>query len=70
MSVHKQHIMTPEYRKIAVSKHIAECAIDKTPAFKVFPFYKIPHEDKSLRDVKEQSFVNIFKPKLNGLSLT
>lgn len=70
MRVHKQQINTPEYRQIAVSKHIAECAKNKDPPFKVFPFYKILNDDKSFRDIKEQSFIKIFNPHLNGLPLT
>lgn len=69
MRVHKQQINTPEYRKIAVSKHIAECARDKDIRFKVFPFYKIMKPEKTFRDVKEQRFINIYKPLLNNLSL-
>jgi hypothetical protein len=66
--VHKQHINQPQYRKIAVSKHIAECAGDMDPPFKVFPFYKVMNSDKSFRDVKEQTFIKIFKPLLNSSS--
>jgi hypothetical protein len=66
--VHKQQIKTPEYRKIAVSKHIAECAGDYDIPFKVFPFYKLLQPDKTLRDVKEQSFIHTFKPFLNSLT--
>jgi hypothetical protein len=66
--VHKQQINTPEYRKIAVSKHIAECAGDCSIPFKVFPFYKLFLQDKTLRDVKEQSFIRTFKPFLNSLT--
>ena len=66
--VHKQQINTPEYRKIAVSKHIAECAANKDIPFKVFPFYKILKPCKSFRDVKEQSFIKTFKPSLNSLT--
>lgn len=67
MRVHKQHILTPEYRKLAVSKHIAECAHDKEIKFKVFPFYKIMQNNKTFRDVKEQTFIRTFKPALNSL---
>jgi ferredoxin len=66
--VHKQQINTPEYRKIPVSKHIAECARDHSIPFKVFPFYKLFQSDKTLRDVKEQSFIHTFKPLLNSLA--
>ena len=66
--VHKQQINTPEYRKIAVSKHIAECAEDQNIQFRVFPFYKIMQADKTFRDVKEQAFIRTFKPFLNSLT--
>lgn len=65
--VHKQQINTPEYRKIAVSKHIAECAANQQIKFRVFPFYKVMQNDKTFRDVKEQSFIRTFKPALNSL---
>ena len=70
MRVHKQHINTPEYRKLAVSSHIAQCAGNINPQFKVFPFYKIMQADKTFRDVKEQTFIKRFKPLLNSLTYT
>ena len=66
--VHKQQIHTPEYRKIAVSRHIAECAGDMDISFKVFPFYKVLQPDKIFREVKEQSFIKKFRPFLNSLT--
>lgn len=68
MRVHKQQIKTPQYRKIPVSKHIADCAGEMEIPFKVFPFYKIIHPDKTFRDVKELSFINKFRPLLNRLT--
>lgn len=72
MRVHKQHINTPEYRKLAVSQHIANCARNIDQQFKVFPFYKIlqSNNSKTFRDVKEQTFIRKFKPLLNSLTYT
>jgi hypothetical protein len=68
MRVHKQHINRPEYRQIAASKHFAECAGNKDIPVKVFPFYKIMNPDKAFRDIKEHTFINIFKPSLNNIN--
>ena len=65
--VHKQHIKTPIYRKLGVSKHIAECSnIDVQ--FSITPFYKLC-DDKTIGTVKEELFIKKFKPKLNRLTL-
>ena len=62
--VHKQHINTPEYRKIKLSEHIDTCG---KKSFKIFPFYKL-HTDSILeRREKEKMFIKLFKPKLNRL---
>ncbi len=67
MRVHRQHINTPKYRKLGVSRHIAECASDSLK-FNVVPFFKL-NESKTEGLVKEDLFIQQFNPKLNKVSL-
>lgn len=62
--VHKQHINTPEYRKIKLSEHLDTCGQKK---FNLFPFYKMYTETILERKEKEKYFIKLFKPKLNSL---
>ena len=65
--VHKQQINHPEYRKIGVSRHIDECCSTE-PKFHITPFFKIT-DDKRMGNVKENYFIQIFRPPLNNLKL-
>ena len=67
-TVHRQQIVREQYRKIGVSKHLAECS-NKEIKFTVTPFFKIP-ADKTMGSIKEKLFVAQFKPSLNGLKLS
>ena len=62
--IHKQHISTPEYRKIKVSEHLDVCGHGQ---FSVFPFYKLYTEDTISRREKERHFIKTLKPALNSL---
>ena len=61
--VHKQQIRNPNYRCIPLSAHIDACAEKCTPKFSIFPFYKTENECE--RKVKENFFIEKYKPKLN-----
>ena len=65
MTLHRQHIRHERYRILHVSQHIAECAGQKNPQFKVFPFYKCINMNESQREAKEQYFIKKLKPQLN-----
>lgn len=62
MTIHRQQIREPRYRKIPLSKHLDECGCG---VFKIFPFYKLHSSDSTLRDIKENNFIKKFKPFLN-----
>ena len=65
--VHKQHIRSPQYRKLGVSKHISECSSTE-PKFNITPFFKIS-ASKTHGLIKEEMFIKQFQPSLNSLSL-
>ena len=60
-TLHRQHIMHPNYRKLEMSKHIDECGNKK---YSIVPFYKLS-DDRNDGDVKEKYFIQKFKPALN-----
>ena len=61
--IHRQQINDPTTRKISLSSHLDTCGKGK---YKVFPFYKMHSPDLIVRLSKEQYFIKLFKPKLNG----
>ena len=65
--VHKQHVNSPVYRKLGMSKHIDECC-DNNIKFSIVPFYKLS-SDTTIGKIKEEYFIDKFKPFLNGLRL-
>ena len=64
-ALHRYHIALPQYRKLFVNKHIAECAISKSPKFTICPFFKLHNQDEIFRKEKESYFIAKYKPKLN-----
>jgi predicted GIY-YIG superfamily endonuclease len=62
--VHRQHVNDANTRQLRVSEHIALCS-KMEPKFKVFPFYKLGHNDTAMRREKEQFFIRKFRPTLN-----
>ena len=62
--VHKQHINTPEYRKIALSEHYDVC---RHKQFHIFPEYKLTGEVNICKREKEKHFIRTLKPKLNNV---
>ena len=66
MTLHRQHIRSSEYRILAATAHIEQCAANETIKFTVFPFYKMTHENDDARRAKEQYFIKKFKPSLNS----
>ena len=65
--VHKQHINSPVYHKLGVSKHIDECC-QTHPKFNITPFFKLT-DDRTMGRVKEINFISIFNPSLNKIKL-
>ena len=65
--VHKEHIRHPTYRTLRASEHISSCARYKDPMFTIMPFYKCRTEDRICREIKQDYFINKYKPKLNIL---
>jgi len=66
MTVHRQQIRDVTTRKLAVSSHIATCGKGK---FSVFPFYKMQSDNTIERRIKENNFINTFKPELNSVEI-
>ena len=66
-NLHRHHIKHPCYRKLGVSKHIAECS-SQDIKFTVTPFFKITN-DKTQGLTKEAFFIKQFQPTLNKLTL-
>jgi len=48
-----------------VNKHISECAIGLQPKYNIFPFYKCKTNSTENRRIKEQNFIDKYKPSLN-----
>ncbi|MEW8512949.1 MAG: GIY-YIG nuclease family protein [Candidatus Thiodiazotropha sp.] len=65
VTVHKQQIRDASTRMLYVSGHIDHCARNKPIKFKIWPLYKMQSDNAALRKMKEQFFINLFKPKLN-----
>ena len=65
INLHKSHIKNLPNESLFVSKHIANCAKNLQNKFSCMPFYEMPNGDKEERLIKEQHFINKFKPELN-----
>ena len=63
--VHRQHINTISDISLCVSKHIALCAMNVSPQFKILPIYKMKTEDTQGRLAMERHFIDKLKPSLN-----
>ena len=59
-SLHRSNIKIEENRKLNVSKHLYQCRQGK---FKIMPLYQT--NDYTLLQIKENNFIDEFKPKLN-----
>ena len=62
ISVYRQHIRHPQYQQIKVEQHLRFCSIAE---FQMFPFFQIKQENKLLRKVYEDYFIDRFKALLN-----
>ena len=62
ISVYRQHIRQPQYQQIKVEEHLRFCSSGE---FQMFPFLQIKQENKFLRKVYEDYFIDCFKPLLN-----
>ena len=65
--VHRQQIRQKEYRQIKLSEHLDTCARSTDPCFLITPFYKMNIDDKVKRCLKEEFFIQKFKPSLNAI---
>ena len=70
VTVHKEHTKYPNLRTMGVSEHIANCAKEKRPQFKIFPFYKENSYNRTIRENKQDYFLSKFDPEMNKLKLT
>ena len=59
-SLHRSNIKIEENRNLDVSKHLYQCSGGK---FKIMPLYQT--NNNMLLQIKEENFINKFKPKLN-----
>ena len=66
LALHRNHINQERNRVLPVSHHIARCANGLKPPFRVFPFYKAINMSDHEREIKEQFFIDKYKPKLNS----
>ena len=60
--VYQQHIRQPQYQQLKCEKHFETC---RTGEFKIFPFFKLPWQNKYLREQYEKYFQDKFKPTLH-----
>ena len=65
-TLHKSQITHDCYRTQKVSIHIFNCPLNPLNSFKIMPFFKIRVDDTQFRKIKEDHFINIFKPSLNS----
>ncbi len=65
VNLHRDHIS--HNTGLNVSRHIAECAKDRTTKFKIMPFYKVTIDSKQERENREKQFIQELKPELNRL---
>ena len=59
LNIYKQHIRQPQYQQLAVEEHLRTCGDRK---FRMFPFFKIIQENKSLRKFYEDYLIDKLKP--------
>ena len=57
VTVHKEHIKYPNLRTMGISEDIANCAKEKCPQFKIFPFYKENSNNRTIRENKQNYFI-------------
>lgn len=62
ITLHKQHITSPEYRVLPVSSHFDTCK----KGFKVIPIFQMDTESNYLRKQMEEYFLRMLRPDLNG----
>ncbi|OOZ57814.1 hypothetical protein [Solemya velum gill symbiont] len=63
MRIHRQQIRSVETRQIPLSAHLETCG---SGHFLVFPFHKMTDLNTQKRILKENTFIKLFKPKLNS----
>ena len=61
--IHRQQIRDPNVRQIPLSNHLETCGNKK---FSIFPFHKMYDSSEVRRRIKENNFIEMFKPVLNG----
>ena len=65
LTVHRQQIRDESTRMLYVSGHIANCAKNQSIKFQILRLYKMQNDNTTSRKMKENYFINLFKPKLN-----
>ena len=65
LTVHRQQIRDASTRMLYVSGHIANYAKNQSIKFQILPLYKMQNDNMTSRKMKENYFINLFKPKLN-----
>lgn len=65
VNLHRNQIRRPEYNVLNMSRHIAECAKERSIKFYIFPFYQVVGTNEE-RLAKENYFIHKFKPTLNS----
>ena len=63
--VHRQHINNITHLSLPISRHIAECATNVYPKFKILPIYKMKTDNTQDRLNMEKHFMEKLKPTFN-----
>ena len=63
-SLHRNQILKPQYRKLKVSKHIAECAKTITIMFTICPFLNYTIRTNYI-EKKKNNFISKYNPSFN-----
>ena len=65
VTLHNEQMKHPQYRHLYVSKHISRCAYARRIKYKICPIFKLKRQNRTLKQVKEQYFIQKYKPELN-----
>ena len=65
VTLHNEQIKHPQYQHLYVSKHISQCAYPRKIKYKICPLFKLKGQNRTFRQVKEQYFIQKYKPELN-----
>ena len=65
LTAYRQQIRDASTRMLYISGHVANCAKNQSIKFQILPLYKMQNDNMTSRKMKENYFINLFKPKLN-----